>query len=221
MAAAPKATTTMGSPIVKRPGVGTMNATIRLELDCDIPLASMVRRFGMIRAIRTSLIGRGYLALRDVSCDVHAGRVHLHGYLPTHYLKQVAQEAASEVSGVREVHNHIRVDAKARCSGRASNPSVPDEHLMRGKVEPFRAPRMESRTMLVLSRKRNESIIIDGNIRVTFLSNQGNQIRLGIEAPSHIGIYREELCVSLPPSDPDGTPSAAAQGMQEAELRCC
>ena len=75
--------------------------------------------------------------------------------------------------------------------------------------------------MLVLSRKRNESIIIDGNIRVTVLSIQGNQIRLGIEAPNHIGIYREELCVSLQPSDRAGTPSAAAQAaMQEVGLPC-
>ena len=101
-----------------------MTAAIRLELDCDIPLASMVRRFGMIREIKASLIRRGYLALRDVSCDVHAGRVHLHGHLPSHYLKQVAQEAASEVSGVREVVNHIKVDAQIGRSGRASGQSI-------------------------------------------------------------------------------------------------
>ncbi len=48
--------------------------------------------------------------------------------------------------------------------------------------------------MLVLSRKLNEAIVIDGNIRVTVVGIKGNQVRLGIEAPSHIGIYREELC---------------------------
>jgi carbon storage regulator len=48
--------------------------------------------------------------------------------------------------------------------------------------------------MLVLSRKLNESIVIDGDIRVTVVSVHGNQIRLGIEAPQSVKIFREELC---------------------------
>jgi carbon storage regulator len=47
--------------------------------------------------------------------------------------------------------------------------------------------------MLVLTRKLNESIIINGNIRVTVIAIRGNQIRLGIEAPGEVPIYREEL----------------------------
>jgi carbon storage regulator len=47
--------------------------------------------------------------------------------------------------------------------------------------------------MLVLTRKLNESIIINGNIRITVIAIRGNQIRLGIEAPEEIPIYREEL----------------------------
>lgn len=48
--------------------------------------------------------------------------------------------------------------------------------------------------MLVLSRKLNEAIIIDGNIRVVVVGIQGNQVRLGIEAPSSVPIFRQELC---------------------------
>ena len=47
--------------------------------------------------------------------------------------------------------------------------------------------------MLVLSRKLNESIIINGNIRVTVVGLRGNQIRLGIEAPDSVAIFRTEL----------------------------
>ena len=47
--------------------------------------------------------------------------------------------------------------------------------------------------MLVLSRKLNESIIINGNIRVTVVGLRGNQIRLGIEAPESVAIFRTEL----------------------------
>ena len=37
--------------------------------------------------------------------------------------------------------------------------------------------------MLILTRKQNESIIIDGNIKVTVLNDPQGQVRLGIEAP--------------------------------------
>lgn len=47
--------------------------------------------------------------------------------------------------------------------------------------------------MLVLSRRVDERIVIDGNIRITVVSIRGNQVRLGIEAPSWINIYRQEL----------------------------
>ncbi len=47
--------------------------------------------------------------------------------------------------------------------------------------------------MLVLSRKKNESIVIDGNIVVTVLQVHGNRVRLGIEAPADVGIHRIEL----------------------------
>jgi carbon storage regulator len=47
--------------------------------------------------------------------------------------------------------------------------------------------------MLVLSRKMDESVIIDGGIRITVLSIRGNQIRIGIEAPDQVRVYREEI----------------------------
>jgi carbon storage regulator len=47
--------------------------------------------------------------------------------------------------------------------------------------------------MLVLSRKRNESIVIHGDIRITVVDIRGNQVRLGIEAPDSVGIFRQEL----------------------------
>jgi carbon storage regulator len=47
--------------------------------------------------------------------------------------------------------------------------------------------------MLVLSRKPDESIVIDEKITITVLEVRGNKIRLGIEAPKEISIMREEL----------------------------
>jgi carbon storage regulator len=47
--------------------------------------------------------------------------------------------------------------------------------------------------MLVLSRKLNETIVINGNIRLTVVGLRGNQVRLGIEAPESVAIFRSEL----------------------------
>ncbi|MDO7788356.1 carbon storage regulator CsrA [Desulforamulus aquiferis] len=47
--------------------------------------------------------------------------------------------------------------------------------------------------MLVLSRKKNESIHIAGNIKVTVLDVSGDIIKLGIDAPKNIEIYRSEV----------------------------
>ncbi len=47
--------------------------------------------------------------------------------------------------------------------------------------------------MLVLSRKLNEKIVIDGGIVVTVVKIDRNQIRLGIEAPGHVRVFREEI----------------------------
>jgi carbon storage regulator len=49
--------------------------------------------------------------------------------------------------------------------------------------------------MLVLSRKTNESILIDGGIRVKVIAVHGSTVRLGIEAPRSVGVFREEIYV--------------------------
>jgi len=47
--------------------------------------------------------------------------------------------------------------------------------------------------MLVLSRKVNEKIVIDGDIVVTVVKVEGDQVRLGIEAPGHVKVFRQEI----------------------------
>lgn len=47
--------------------------------------------------------------------------------------------------------------------------------------------------MLVLSRKVGEKIVIDGGIVLTVVKIEGGQVRLGIDAPGHIKVYREEI----------------------------
>ncbi len=47
--------------------------------------------------------------------------------------------------------------------------------------------------MLVLSRQRDESIIIGDNVVVTIVDVRGDKVRLGIEAPREISVHRREV----------------------------
>ncbi|MBD8071399.1 carbon storage regulator CsrA [Bacillus sp. PS06] len=51
--------------------------------------------------------------------------------------------------------------------------------------------------MLVLTRKKNESIQIGDNIEITVLSISGDQIKLGINAPKNVEIHRKEIYLSI------------------------
>ncbi len=47
--------------------------------------------------------------------------------------------------------------------------------------------------MLVLSRKRGESIVIGGSITVTVVEFRGDKVRLGISAPEEVPVHRQEV----------------------------
>lgn len=47
--------------------------------------------------------------------------------------------------------------------------------------------------MLVLTRKQNESIVINDVIKVTVVEIRGDKVRLGIEAPREIAVHRQEV----------------------------
>ncbi len=47
--------------------------------------------------------------------------------------------------------------------------------------------------MLVLSRSRDESIVIGENVVVTIVDIRGDKVRLGIEAPGEVPVHRQEI----------------------------
>jgi len=51
--------------------------------------------------------------------------------------------------------------------------------------------------MLVLSRQRDESIMIGDNIVVTIVDIRGDKVRLGINAPSEVPVHRQEVYAAI------------------------
>ena len=65
--------------------------------------------------------------------------------------------------------------------------------------------------MLVLSRQRDESIIIGDNIVITVVDIRGDKVRLGIQAPTEIPVHRQEVYEAIQRE------SLRAQGLDPAE----
>lgn len=47
--------------------------------------------------------------------------------------------------------------------------------------------------MLVLSRKKNESIVINNEIKIVVVEIRGDKVRLGVEAPRDVPVHRQEV----------------------------
>lgn len=82
--------------------------------------------------------------------------------------------------------------------------------------------------MLVLTRRKNQSIVIGEDIVITVLEVKGDSIRLGITAPRDVQVYREELLAALSEANSsallgdasaEGTPPAAPQASGALALR--
>lgn len=64
--------------------------------------------------------------------------------------------------------------------------------------------------MLVLSRKKNESIVVDDAIVITVLEIRGDKVRLGIEAPKSVPIHRSEVYAAIQAQPPCSEPATIA-----------
>lgn len=61
--------------------------------------------------------------------------------------------------------------------------------------------------MLALSRKINESVMIGNDIEITILDIKGDQIKLGINAPKSVPVYRKELYIQIQQSNKESMES--------------
>lgn len=64
--------------------------------------------------------------------------------------------------------------------------------------------------MLVLSRKKDETIILDNKIEVRVLEIKGDQVRLGVVAPKEIKVYRGEIFEAIAEENRQAQYSAGA-----------
>ncbi|MDA8426117.1 MAG: carbon storage regulator CsrA [Treponema sp.] len=65
--------------------------------------------------------------------------------------------------------------------------------------------------MLILSRRVNERIVIGDNIVVSVVEVRGDQVKLGIEAPREVKVFRQEVYDAI---QEENRRAAAASGMQ-------
>lgn len=61
--------------------------------------------------------------------------------------------------------------------------------------------------MLALSRKANESIVIGNDIEITVLEVKGDQVKIGINAPKSIPVYRKEIYLQIKESNKESVES--------------
>lgn len=71
--------------------------------------------------------------------------------------------------------------------------------------------------MLVLSRKKNESIVIDNNITIVVVEIRGDKVRLGVEAPKEVPVHRREVYDAIKRNQQQEQAAASADAASQAE----
>ena len=61
--------------------------------------------------------------------------------------------------------------------------------------------------MLVLSRKKNESIVINNDITIVVVEIRGDKVRLGVEAPKEVPVHRREVYEAIKRSESESEPA--------------
>lgn len=69
--------------------------------------------------------------------------------------------------------------------------------------------------MLALTRKKGESLIINNNVEITVLEIRGDQIKIGVNAPKEIPIYRKEVYEQILQENKKSAEALDAQALNE------
>ena len=69
--------------------------------------------------------------------------------------------------------------------------------------------------MLALSRKANESIMIGNDIEITILEVKGEQVKIGINAPKSVPVYREEVYEQIKEANKEAASDAVQENLKK------
>ena len=69
--------------------------------------------------------------------------------------------------------------------------------------------------MLALARKVNESIIINDDIEITILEVKGDQVKIGIDAPKSVPVYRKEIYLQIQEANAEAASGAGPESISE------
>ena len=69
--------------------------------------------------------------------------------------------------------------------------------------------------MLVLTRKKDQSIIIGDNIEIAVIDIQGDQVRIGINAPKNVTIHRKEVYLMITEENKKASQVANVDALKE------
>lgn len=73
--------------------------------------------------------------------------------------------------------------------------------------------------MLVLSRKKGESVVVNGNITIVVVDVRGDKARIGIEAPADVAVYRSEILAKSAATKDGGTGTETEKNVGETRKR--
>lgn len=68
--------------------------------------------------------------------------------------------------------------------------------------------------MLALSRKKNESIVVNNDIEITILEIKGDQVKVGITAPKSVPVYRKEVYLQIQESNKAASTSEGIEALK-------
>lgn len=71
--------------------------------------------------------------------------------------------------------------------------------------------------MLVLSRKKDESIVINNDITIVVVEIRGDKVRLGVEAPKEVPVHRREVFEAIARGEPVDAASVTSPGVDAVE----
>ena len=69
--------------------------------------------------------------------------------------------------------------------------------------------------MLALSRKKNESIVINNDIEITVLDIKGDQVKIGISAPKSVPVYRKEVYLQIQEANKAASESTGLEALKK------